>query len=103
MLEDRPVREWKCPACGTGYISPGHCGNNFAEGGAVACRETLVPVYGPSAQDIIDALRLVLTQDDADMRLVRLLMDEAPETDGARGVDLLIDLIRENRLKVALQ
>lgn len=57
----------------------------------------------PIAQDVIDALRLVLTQDDASMEMVRLLVDEAPETDDARGVDLLLRLIRESRLKVALR
>jgi hypothetical protein len=52
---------------------------------------------------VIDALRLVLTQDDADMDLVRELMTEAPATDGARGVDFLLDLVKQHRLKVALR
>lgn len=99
----RPASSWECPACGSAYIKPGTCGNNFPEGATAPCRETLVAVYAPNAQDIVDALRLVLTQDDASMEMVRLLMDEAPETDDARGVDLLLRLIRESRLKVALR
>lgn len=56
-----------------------------------------------TAQDVIDALRLALmAQDDpakAD-RLVRLLVDFAPETDSTRGMDLLMRMLAEATLKV---
>jgi hypothetical protein len=97
-----PLRCWRCVDCGAEYDSPGteqQCGQNLP----VHCRGLLEPVYGPTAQDVVDALRLVLTQDDASMDLVRELMAEAPETDDARGVDFLLDLIKSGRLKVALR
>lgn len=61
-----------------------------------------MPVYGPIAQDIVDALRLLLTQDDVDLELVRELVKRAPETDGTRGIEQLLDLIREGRAKVVM-
>lgn len=93
------ILRWECPLCGNGYISPGKCGNNLP----IPCRAPLEPVYGPDAQDVIDALRLVLTQDDVDVELVRALVVEAPPTDEARGVDLLLRLIREGRLQVGMR
>lgn len=60
------------------------------------------PIFTPTAQDVIDALRLVLTQDDAEMKLVRILVDIAPGTDEARGVDLLLDLIKDGRAELKM-
>lgn len=96
--EGRPVRWWACPLCGNHYTRAGQCGNNIHR-----CRSELEPVYGPNAQDVIDALRLVLTQDDAEIELVRILVDEAPPSEAARGVSLLLDLIREGRAKATLR
>lgn len=58
-----------------------------------------------TAQDVIDALRLLLTQDDLDVGVVHTLVDEAPPTDGqsARGVRLLLDLARGGRLKIGMR
>jgi len=55
-----------------------------------------------TAQDVIDALRLVLIQDDADPRLIRELVRRAPISDGSskRGVQLLVDGIRDGEFIV---
>ena len=59
----------------------------------------------PTAQDVIDALRLALmAQKDPDraITLANALIEMAPEADSNRGVDLLIELIVEGSLKVEL-
>lgn len=59
----------------------------------------------PTAQDIIDALRFCLmAQKDVHelVKLVKALLEMAPETADARGLKLLTDLICEGSLKVAL-
>lgn len=58
-----------------------------------------------AAQDVIDALRFALmAQDDppSALRLVRYLLDLAPETESDRGVKMLLDLVCEGRFKVAM-
>lgn len=65
-----------------------------------------MPDNDPTAQDVIDALRLVSIAQDDDAELAKLLdalLDFAPETDSNRGVELLLELIAEGRLKVALK
>lgn len=60
----------------------------------------------PTAQDVIDALRMVLlAQDDPEQvtKLTKCLVEFAPETDGSRGIDLLMRLIAEATVKVALK
>jgi hypothetical protein len=59
----------------------------------------------PTAQDVIDALRFVLMaqKDPAEaLKVVDCLLDFAPDTDGSRGIDLLLRLISGSTLKVAL-
>ena len=59
----------------------------------------------PTAQDVIDALRFVLMgqKDSAEIvKLVRALVDLAPDSLNDRGVALLMNLICEGSLKVAL-
>lgn len=56
----------------------------------------------PTAQDVIDAMRLaVMAQDDPGkaMGVVRELIDYAPETSNSRGIDLLLRLVTEAKLK----
>lgn len=56
-----------------------------------------------TAQDVIDALRLVLMgqQDPEEAQaLVRMLLEFAPETDSNRGVELVTSLIAEGSLRV---
>lgn len=58
-----------------------------------------------SAQDVIDALRMaMISQKDARevAKLVAFLLEYAPETDSNRGIDLLLHLLTESRLKVAV-
>jgi hypothetical protein len=59
----------------------------------------------PTAQDVIDALRIALmAQKDPTevVKIVNCLLEFAPETDCSRGVGLLLHLITESALKVAL-
>ena len=59
----------------------------------------------PTAQDIIDAMRIVVVaQDDSAkaLRLVEELLDWAPETASNRGIDLLLRMITEATIKVEL-
>lgn len=59
----------------------------------------------PTAQDVIDALRIaVLAQDDPVKveRLVRCLIEFAPETDRVRGMGLLMRLLSEATLAVSV-
>jgi hypothetical protein len=59
----------------------------------------------PSAQDVIDALRMALLAQDDPQRalpLVEALVEMAPETQSDRGVQMLIELIAEGSLKVEL-
>jgi hypothetical protein len=56
----------------------------------------------PTAQDVIDALRLLITaqQDPAKVdRLLRCLLEFAPDTDSSRGIDLLLRLLAEGTLR----
>jgi hypothetical protein len=58
-----------------------------------------------TAQDVIDAMRVVLmAQDDPTkaMPVVQCLVDLAPETDGSRGIELVLQLISEAALKVEM-
>lgn len=58
-----------------------------------------------TAQDVIDALRMVLMaqKDPVEVRkIVECLLEFAPDTDSSRGIDLLLRLIAESTLKVAL-
>lgn len=97
---ERPILDWRCPGCGTEYTRAiAACGQNEP----TVCREIPLPVYGPNAQDVIDALRLLLTQDDIDGALLRHLVDRAPETDGDRGVELLLEMIRDGKAQVFLR
>lgn len=62
-------------------------------------------VEDTTAQDVIDALRMALMaqKEPAEVvKIVKLLVEYAPETDGNRGIDLLLHLIVESSLKVAL-
>jgi hypothetical protein len=64
-----------------------------------------VDVEDATAQDVIDALRFVLmSQKDPTevVRLVNVMLECAPETDGDRGLDFLLGMIVEGSLKVAL-
>lgn len=57
------------------------------------------------AQDIIDAVRWVLlAQDDPEecVKLVKVLLEFAPETKGDCGMKIVIEMIVEGSLKVAL-
>lgn len=56
-----------------------------------------------TAQDVIDALRIVLLAQKDPARalpVVEMLIEQAPETDSSRGIDLLLHLITEASLKV---
>lgn len=56
-----------------------------------------------TAQDVIDALRLALMSQDDPTRaaaLTRSLLELAPETNGNRGIDLLLHLIAEGSMTV---
>lgn len=56
-----------------------------------------------TAQDVIDALRIALMAQHDPVkvdRLVRMLVDLAPETDSNRGIDLLLSLIAEATVRV---
>jgi hypothetical protein len=92
---------WRCDTCGTEYIADiGRCGQLQPP-----CDGTVEFVEQPTAQDVIDALRLALeAQRDSEelVRIVETLVAMAPETDGKRGVQLLLDMISEGALKVAL-
>lgn len=58
-----------------------------------------------SAQDVIDALRLALVaqNDPAEVvKIVDVMLEFAPPTDGSRGVTVLMGLIAESSLKVAM-
>jgi hypothetical protein len=58
-----------------------------------------------TAQDVIDALRLALmAQNDAEegFKLVKELLELAPETANDRGIKLLIELIAEGSLRVEM-
>lgn len=68
--------------------------------------ETLTERYDwdedPTAQDVIDAMRIaVLGQDDPAKAfgVVKELLGYAPETDSNRGIDLLLRLVSEAKLK----
>ncbi len=55
----------------------------------------------PTAQDVIDALRLAFIANPERTRpLVETLLEFAPATDGSRGIDLLLRLIAEGTLRV---
>lgn len=57
----------------------------------------------PTAQDVIDALRIALVAQDDPAKvsgLVRCLVEFAPETDCTRGIDLLLRLVSEATLRV---
>lgn len=59
----------------------------------------------PTAQDVIDALRMALMaqKDPAEVvKIVNCLIEFAPETESSRGIDLLLRLISEASLKVSL-
>jgi hypothetical protein len=59
----------------------------------------------PTAQDVIDAMRiLTLAQKEpAEIaRIVECLLEFAPETEGSRGIDLLMRLISEATLKASV-
>jgi hypothetical protein len=60
----------------------------------------------PSAQDVIDALRIALAahkDDPAEVaRIVSVLVEYAPETDSNRGIDLLLHLITQSVLKASV-
>jgi hypothetical protein len=59
----------------------------------------------PTAQDVIDALRIaVMAQDDPAKAfpVVKMLVELAPETDSNRGIELLLRLIAEASLKVEM-
>lgn len=59
----------------------------------------------PTAQDVIDALRLTLmaqTDPAEGMKLVEMFVDLAPPTETNRGLDLLMRLIAEASLKVSV-
>jgi hypothetical protein len=63
------------------------------------------PDENPTAQDVIDALRLVAMAQKDPAEVVKLLdvfLELAPETDSSRGIDLLLRLISEASLKVSL-
>lgn len=58
-----------------------------------------------SAQDVVDAMRFALMAQDEPreaLKLVKCLLDFAPETADDRGVKMLLDMICEGTLKVAL-
>jgi hypothetical protein len=61
--------------------------------------------HEPTAQDVIDALRFLrMAQKDPVefTRLVDCLLDFAPETDGNRGLKMIVDMICEGSLKASL-
>ncbi len=56
-----------------------------------------------TAQDVIDALRLVLMSQKAPEEaatLVEMLLEFAPGTDSNRGIELVMSLIAEGSLRV---
>lgn len=58
-----------------------------------------------TAQDVVDALRFLrmAQKDPAEFcRLVDALLEFAPETDGNRGLSMIVDLICEGSLKASL-
>lgn len=60
----------------------------------------------PTAQDVIDALRLALMSQDDPVeieKVARCLVDLAPETESNGGIDLLRHLISTLDLKVAVR
>ena len=64
-----------------------------------------MPSVDPTAQDVIDALRIAFMaqSDDAEVaKLARALVDFAPETDNDRGIQFLLELIAEGNIKVSL-
>jgi hypothetical protein len=59
----------------------------------------------PTAQDVIDAMRIVvMAQDDPAKAcaVLKCLLDHAPDTMNSRGINLLLELIAEASLKVEL-
>lgn len=63
------------------------------------------PYDDPTAQDVIDAMRLAFMaqSNDAEVaKLARALLEFAPETDSDRGVQFLIRMIAEGSLRVEL-
>jgi hypothetical protein len=60
----------------------------------------------PTAQDVIDAMRLaVLGQDDPAkaMGIVKELLEYAPDTMSNRGIDLLLRLVSEAKFKFEMK
>lgn len=58
-----------------------------------------------TAQDVVDALRFLrMAQKDPVefTRLVDCLLDFAPETDGDRGLSMIVDMVCEGSLKASL-
>jgi hypothetical protein len=59
----------------------------------------------PTGQDVIDALRVLVTtqRDPAQVdRLVRCLLEFAPESESSRGFDLLGRLLAEGTLRAVV-
>lgn len=70
-----------------------------------SCWETPAPNEDPSAQDVIDALRLALMSQHDDKRaasLARALVEMAPETANDRGIRLLLSLVAEGSMKLEM-
>lgn len=68
-------------------------------------RITMPDEQDPTAQDVIDALRIALMaqKDPAEaIKIVNMLVEFAPETSSNRGIDLLLTLISEASLKVSM-
>lgn len=58
-----------------------------------------------TSQDVIDALRFALMAQKDDREIVKLLealIEWAPDTNGDRGVSMVLRLIAEGSLKVAM-
>lgn len=59
-----------------------------------------------TAEDVVEALRLALMQkgpnSEEALKLVRLLLDYAPDSASSRGLDLLTALILEGAISVAI-
>lgn len=71
----------------------------------VAALLTARPEEETTAQDVVDALRFILIAQKHPgelVKIVKALVEMAPEADGDRALKLLLDLICAGSLKVAL-
>ena len=100
-MSEATEQTWRCDTCGTEYITDiGKCGQLQPP-----CDGTVQRVEPPTAQDVVDALRFLLAEQDDPAEAVRIanaVLTYAPETDADRGISLILRLIAEGSLKVAL-